>query len=207
MTSPRPLEPLALAVAVLSLLLAGCGGPADPEPTDPAIFPTFTAPEVTPSPTPTGPQPAAYDQYWTENQLAAVQVVERHKSAFASIERGETIQGDVIDLDPLWQVSSGVEWEEGGQILRDELSTGELITGEGVFVSIDPGYETTTADGLQQIVVWTCYDPSPTRVIGPDGQDITPENRSRGAQNYTVQYLPERQSWLVILVRDSEATC
>ncbi|MDR1213396.1 MAG: hypothetical protein LBK54_04815 [Propionibacteriaceae bacterium] len=204
---PLALKPLALTAAVLSLLLTGCAGQPDPEPSDPATFPFPSASEATFSPTPTGPQPAGYSQYWTENQLAAVQVVERHNEIYTSIFRGETIQGDVIDFSPFQQVAAEVEVEETERYLRDFLSTGQRLTGEGVFTLLDPRSETVTADGRPQIVVRTCLDPSQTRILDSSGQDITPENRSSGAQDYTVQYLSDRQAWLVVLVRDVDVTC
>ncbi|MDR1387560.1 MAG: hypothetical protein LBJ44_08270, partial [Propionibacteriaceae bacterium] len=112
------------AIALCATLLAGCSTdqPYEP-PTGPTTseLPSDSGPSESPSPTPDGPQPAEHSQYWTDSQLAAVEVVERHKAAYASISRGETLHGDQLDLDPLWQVATDPEWEETSLYLRNWL--------------------------------------------------------------------------------------
>ncbi|MDR1077069.1 MAG: hypothetical protein LBL55_00065 [Propionibacteriaceae bacterium] len=183
-------------------VVVGLAGACSPDPVvQPSDPPTFQLPSETPSPEPTGPQPAAYDPFWTENQLAAVQAVERYEAMLDAYYRGEMGTGDELDLNPLYDVSVDPDLTETRAAAKDFLLMGNLVTGSIVLTSWDVRPETTDADGRPQITVWVCENPELMRILDASGQDVTPADRSAGGHDITVQWFEERSAWLIVLNR------
>ncbi|MDR1213154.1 MAG: hypothetical protein LBK54_03560 [Propionibacteriaceae bacterium] len=187
----------------------GLTGACSPKPAaEPTDTPTFPVSSETPSPEPTGPQPAAYDQFWTANQLAAVRMVERHQELIQAYYRGEMMYDGVPDLDPIYGVSAMTDWSEMIARVNQFAISGQSITGPGVvFTMWNVSSETTNADGAQQITVVTCADPSLVRVIDATGNDVTNPDRHQILETYTVQWVEEQSDWRVVLSRSEDTLC
>ncbi|MDR1386762.1 MAG: hypothetical protein LBJ44_04065 [Propionibacteriaceae bacterium] len=198
MTSSKPTWRLILLAGLTGLVgLAGCSSDPAPEPPD------APSTALTPSeePTPTGPQPAAYDPFWTENQLAAVEAVRAYQVVLDKYYQGEMEVDEVLDLDAIWWVAVDPALTEIRPYLLQYSASGKHETGDVVVTGWNVSPETTTADGAQQVTVWACEDISASRLLDADGQDITPTDGHPIGHDYTVQWVPDRSAWLVVLTR------
>jgi hypothetical protein len=202
---------LIVAWVFCAAALTGCGEPTVTPSV--SISPSVSASD-TPSPSPTPLMPAGYDPSWTENQLAAVRVVDEYVSlvqAYRSNPDDFVAPNDeaVMDIRPLEDVAA----EPALSLVISQISVffsrGLLAGGRLMVVNHVVNPEETTADGLQQITLQGCLDTSELVLLdATTGLEIIVERPFfLMLYTYTVQWVSEAESWRVVLVRGGGAEC
>jgi hypothetical protein len=205
MRIPRPAPPLALLALILASLV-GCTGDthATGTPTPlPSPAPARTIkPTPTPTPTPTGPVRAPDDPNWTENQLAAVHLVD------ALNEWSRAAGEDLGNADRITMIQ--LTWEP----LRTTL-TNTIIrmaaSGRSYFGGIIPVIRVVgpeqVMDGRAEIVVRQCEEDAPGSYQVDNGETLPPPGNPRVEYRYVVQWVEEVQGWRVVEMTKVNASC
>jgi hypothetical protein len=191
--------------------LTGCG--------DPTVTPSVSmSPSVsasdTPSPSPTPVIPAEHDPSWTENQLAAVRVVDEYELLMFEY-KADLVDPILIDgkswmnTRPLENVVSEPALEEAIKEITTSWSENYLTGGIYTIVDYVVGAEETTTDDRQQITVLGCIDTSALALINSvTGREIQVDRSFfRMLYTYTVQRESEAEDWRIVLVRGGDTEC
>jgi hypothetical protein len=205
----RTLKP-AVPALLLTLLLtgpAGCNGNTDPgeTPTPSPVTPFNAHPSTTaptPTPTPTGPIRAPDDPDWTENQLAAVRLID----ALEEWEEAAGADPRNADQITMWQLT----WEPFRTTTTDNLikiaSKGQSYVGGTTPVTRVVGPE-QVMDGRREIVVRQCQEDNPGAYVVENGETNPPPGEPRVEYRYVVQWVEEVQGWRVVEKTKANPSC
>jgi hypothetical protein len=198
MRTPKPtLAAPLLALALLLAPLAGCAGNPDPDGTPTPSAPSATStptpkPTPTPTPTPTGPVRAPDDPNRTENQLAAVHLIDAYE------EWNETVGADPGNADKLPMLQ--MTWEPFRTTITNNLITimseGRLYVGGFTPLIRAVGPE-QVMDGRREIVVRQCQENNPGSYVVANGA-TTSGGDLRMEYRYVVQWVEEVQGWRIV---------
>jgi hypothetical protein len=157
--------------------------------------------------------PAGYDPSWTENQLAAVRVVDAYELLMYDYKarRVETVltdgelEADTSRLENLVaEPALGIAIGEINAFLNDGLRAG----GWSAMIDHAPGAEKMAAGGHRQITVLGCVDTSNISLFGSSGQEVHVNRPFLHLRyTYTVQRVDETGDWLIVLVRGGGTEC
>ncbi|MDR1266154.1 MAG: hypothetical protein LBK42_11505 [Propionibacteriaceae bacterium] len=196
MRTPKSAIP-ALLLALLLTGLAGCSGDTDPgeTPTPSPVTPFNAHPSTTvptPTPTPTGPVRAPEDSNWTENQLAAVHLVDAYE------EWNEAVGPDPRNADqmPMFQILGEPQLTTTTNRLIEIASEGNSYVGGFTPVIRAVGPE-QVMDGRREIVVRQCEKSNPGSYAVVNGA-TTSGGDLRTERRYVVQWVEEVQGWRIV---------
>jgi hypothetical protein len=195
--------------------LAGCGDPTPtPTPTPAVVGALSPSQSSSPSPSLAPVMPAGYDPSWTENQLAAVRVVDAYEllmDDYKAMRVGsESIDGELqMNTRPLERLAAEPALSSCIGQINSFLERGYLFGGGSEMVNHMVGMEEMTADGHRQLTILGCIDTSTSRLLNADtGEEIYVERPFvRMLYTYTLQWIDQANSWRIVLVRGGGSEC
>jgi hypothetical protein len=197
--------PLAGLLLLAGLVACDGGDPAaaeTPTPTPTVVTPNPT-PTLSPTPTPTGPQWAADDPAWTENQLAAVRAVDEYNIVFWDLAT-DPPNADLIRLVP---VVVEPQYSSDLGLMFDMMELGNAaLGGPPVPVSRQVGVE-ETVDGHQEIRIRQCEERPDDMILIKAGEPTEWTAIPRSQKVYVVQWQEERGRWAVALYEGTGVAC
>jgi hypothetical protein len=195
-------------LALLALLLAGltgCNPDIDPDetPTPSPVTPFNAHPSAAvPTPTPTWPVRAPDDPAWTENQLAAVRLVDAYedwaKTAWADPPNADYLTLGQLLGEPLLSPTI--------TSLNYAVTTGKIVPG-GVTPVFRTVGEEQLVDGRPEIVVRQCNEDDPGSYVVENGATRPPVGGTRAEYRYVAQWVEEVQGWRIVEITQVNSSC
>jgi hypothetical protein len=158
--------------------------------------------------------PAGYDPSWTENQLAAVRVVDEYELLMDDY-KAKQVDMDLVDGElymntrPLEDVVAEPALSSAIREINSTLNQGYLAGGTFEMVNHFVGAQQMTTDGHRQITVRGCIDTTKSILLYADTGNEAPLERPffRMLYTYTLQWIDEADSWRIVLVEGGLLEC